>query len=301
MMLWLQDDLASRKLLVYRAMLFSLVTLFVLFVFQPFGTTNDTTPYKLLRLSGYGLVTFCALLLAGAIEISLTRLTLNSTLLLIMIPAVYVLITAVFNHGYFVVAVLGRWHWQNQLLFIGYTLAIGLLPISFMLLVNRHAKQTVLTTDTTEKASSNQSVCNVLEGSDVTPPRLITLIGDNKSDRLTVAPADIIFIKSADNYCELAIKENEGVCHTLLRVTLTGLLKQLPENIFIYRCHRSYAVNLELVMASKGNAGGLQLTMLSSDIAVPVSRTYVDAIKQALLLAPKACKRPQNIAISTRE
>ena len=42
-MLWLKDDLPSRKLIIYRAMMLSLVTLFVLFVFQPFDTINDTS------------------------------------------------------------------------------------------------------------------------------------------------------------------------------------------------------------------------------------------------------------------
>ena len=63
MKLWLEDNLGSRKALIQRALLFSGVTLFVLFLFQPFGTNNDISSYKYLRLSGYGLVTFCALLL----------------------------------------------------------------------------------------------------------------------------------------------------------------------------------------------------------------------------------------------
>ena len=79
-MLWLKDDLESRKLVIYRAVMFSFITLFVLFIFQPFGTSNDSEPYKLLRLSGYGLVTFCALLLSGAIEIALLKINFNDKL-----------------------------------------------------------------------------------------------------------------------------------------------------------------------------------------------------------------------------
>jgi hypothetical protein len=43
------------------------------------------------------------------------------------------------------------------------------------------------------------------------------------------------------------------------------------------------------VKSSAGNAGGLQLSMKSFDVMVPVSRTYVDEIKQGLLLVPKVC------------
>ena len=53
-MLWLKDDLDSRKLVVYRAVMFSFITLFVLFVFQPFGTSSDTESYKFLRLLAMG-------------------------------------------------------------------------------------------------------------------------------------------------------------------------------------------------------------------------------------------------------
>ena len=117
MKLWLKDDLASRKIVFQRALLFSSVTLFVLFVFQPFGTNNDTIPYKFLRLSGYGLVTFCALLLTGILEIGSIRLNINSRFRLMAIPCIYIGIISVFNHSYFVVAILGAWHWENQLLF----------------------------------------------------------------------------------------------------------------------------------------------------------------------------------------
>jgi DNA-binding LytR/AlgR family response regulator len=104
-----------------------------------------------------------------------------------------------------------------------------------------------------------------------------------------VALSDILFIKSADNYCELALIDELSGSRKLLRCSLTNLLKQLPSDSQVLRCHRSYAVNLLLVKSWQGNAGGLQLAMQSGDVVVPVSRTYVDVIKQSLLLAPKVC------------
>jgi hypothetical protein len=286
--LWLQDDLLSRKALAQRALLFSAVTLFVLFLFQPFGTDNDPMSYKYLRLSGYGLVTFCALLLAGALEIILTRLKLKNHFRWGIIPSLYIGIVAVFNHSYFVVAVLGSWHWQNQLLFVFYTLAIGLFPISFMVLVNRHsasiiAPQQVHIPETQTDSSNVTAISHTLK------TKLITLTGDNKDDKIQVSLSQILFIKSADNYCELAILEDNIYSRQLLRCSLTSLLKQLPSNSQVFRCHRSYVVNLMLVESFTGNAGGLQLSMKSLDVMVPVSRSYVDAIKQALQLVPITC------------
>ena len=282
MQLWLQDDLPSRKSLLQRALVFSAVTLFVLFLFQPFGTHKDLISYKFLRLSGYGLVTFCAILLSGVLEIGLTRFKAKSQFQYLLIPSLYIGIVAVFNHSYFVVAILGSWHWQNQLLFVFYTLAIGLFPISFMYLVNRHS-------DTISKPQQLDAVDSSAEGNITTQAKLITLSGENKDDNVQVALSDILFIKSADNYCELARLDEKSGSRKLLRCSLTSLLKQLPSDSQVLRCHRSYAVNMLLVKSWQGNAAGLQLAMQSGDVVVPVSRTYVDVIKQALSLVPKVC------------
>lgn len=295
MKLWLKDDLASRKIVFQRALLFSSVTLFVLFVFQPFGTNNDTIPYKFLRLSGYGLVTFCALLLTGILEIGSIRLNINSRFRLMAIPCIYIGIISVFNHSYFVVAILGAWHWENQLLFFFYTCAIGLFPISFILLVNSHSKnptsfaQVIGSKSESEDESEIKNINERTANHKAVPSLLFTLTGENKGDELQVSLSEILFIKSADNYCELAIMKDNKVSHKLLRCSLTRILKQLPEQTLVHRCHRSYAVNLALVELSTGNAGGLKLVMKPIGITVPVSRTYVDTIKQALLLIPEAC------------
>jgi len=289
--LWLKDDLVSRKALIQRALLFATVTLFVLLLFQPFGTNNDSSSYKYLRLSGYGLVSFCALLLSGAIEIALTRSRLKSQFRWAVIPSVYIGISAVFNHSYFVVAFLGSWHWQNQLLFIFYILAIGLFPVSFMFLVYRHSVSIASpqTINLVQPQTENSEVVIVNKTTQTNQANLITLTGENKDDNIQVALSQLLFIKSADNYCELVILEGISCNNKLLRSSLTNLLKQLPNNSQVYRCHRSYAVNILLVTSWEGNAGGLQLSMQADDVVVPVSRTYVDTIKQALSLVPKAC------------
>jgi hypothetical protein len=289
--LWLKDDLVSRKALIQRALLFATVTLFVLLLFQPFGTNNDSSSYKYLRLSGYGLVSFCALLLSGSIEIALTRSRLKSQFRWAVIPSVYIGISAVFNHSYFVVAFLGSWHWQNQLLFIFYILAIGLFPVSFMFLVYRHSVSIASpqTINLVQPQTENSEVVIVNKTTQTNQANLITQTGENKDDNIQVALSQLLFIKSADNYCELVILEGISCNNKLLRSSLTNLLKQLPNNSQVYRCHRSYAVNLLLVTSWEGNAGGLQLSMQADDVVVPVSRTYVDTIKQALSLVPKAC------------
>ncbi|MBA6255301.1 LytTR family transcriptional regulator [Colwellia sp. MB3u-28] len=289
MKLWLKDNSVSRKVVFQRALFFSMVTLFVLFVFQPFGTNNHTIPFKYLRLSGYGLVTFCALLLSGILEIGLTRLNIKSQFRFSIIPCIYIGLVSVFNHSYFVVAILGGWHWENQLLFIFYTFAIGSFPIIFIFLVNNHAKKTMVLSQVIETEDNIENSHKTLINKELGASQLLTLIGENKGDKLQITLSQLLFIKSADNYCELAILKDSKVCHHLLRSSLTSILKQLPENSLVHRCHRSYVVNVALIELSTGNAGGLKLVMKPIGLTVPVSRTYVETIKQALSLVPEAC------------
>ncbi len=289
MKLLLEDDLASRKTIIHRAILFSTVTLFVLFIFQPFGTNNHSIPFKFLRLSGYGLVTFCALLLSGTLEIGSIRLNINSRFRMMIIPCLYIGVVSVFNHSYFVVAIYGVWYWENQLLFVFYTFAIGVFPIIFIFLVNHHARKTTLRAQVIEAKNTTNISNDTLGNNEHESAQLLTLTGDNKGDNLQITLSQLLFIKSADNYCDLTIIKDNNISHKLLRSSLASILKQLPEKSLVHRCHRSYAVNLALVELSTGNAGGLKLIMKPMGITVPVSRTYVDTIKQALSLVPEAC------------
>jgi len=221
MMLWLKDDLESKKMVIQRAILFSAITLFVLFVFQPFGTINSTISYKFLRLSGYGLVTFCALLLSGTLEIVLSRYKLTSWLRILTIFCLHVGIVAVFNHSYFVVAIMEAWHWQNQLLFILITVAFAILPISIIYFVNRYTSKIRPLQQVTDKVNEPETNNEIFGVNKTVESPLVTLIDDNKGDNLQVTIDQLLFIKSADNYCELAIFSDNKMSNKLLRSSLT--------------------------------------------------------------------------------
>jgi len=131
-------------MVIKRTALIAMLTLFILFVFQPFSTSNSTITFKFLRLSGYGIVTFCGLLLSGVIEIVLTKYLVSKKQRALVIPPLYIVIAAVFNHSYFVVAMLGSWHWQNQLLFVLIVSTIGLFPVIFLYLATRQINTPLL-------------------------------------------------------------------------------------------------------------------------------------------------------------
>lgn len=283
-MLLLNDSLVARLTLQKRALLFSWVTVLVLFVFQPFGTYESELSYKYLRLAGYGFVTFFAIFITGMIEIELSVYRKKIRFYPQLITGLYVVIAALFNHSYFVVAIFDAWHWQNQMMFVFYVLAIAIFPVTIMYFLENRNEELSSVNDSMEGNIITANPDEITENIDCRAVE-VTIAGENKADVLQLTLADIIVMKSADNYCEIFTKKDDVVSVNLLRISLSKALAQLPENKLIMRCHRSYVVNLSLVESSRGNANGLQLDMQLGDITVPVSRPYVGQVKQALLFA----------------
>ena len=270
------------KSIIQRALLFAGLTVLILVVLQPFGTYESDISYKYLKLCGYGLVTLCAMVVAGLVELTWGATQCFMRLEKTLTPLLYLFFNGVFNHAYFAVTVLGAWHWQNQLLFFFYVAAIGAFPVVFSYFVDRHAYQ-ITDSLSTDSESMHVSTDNHKSSSEANKPsRLITLSGDNKNESLTVDIKNLVAIKAADNYCEITTLQQNEVTTTLLRISLNKLLEQCPENINLQRCHRSYAINIDAVISFIGNASGLTLTTTIDELTVPVSRAYVKGIKNAL-------------------
>ena len=109
----------------------------------------------------------------------------------------------------------------------------------------------------------------------------ITFYSDNKSEWLKIRPTDLILLESADNYVSIHYREKDKVQKKLLRSTLTKMEEQITHPS-IFRCHRSYMVNLNQIKQVQGNSRGLQLDLLDSEQTIPVSRKYVKTIQERL-------------------
>jgi len=109
----------------------------------------------------------------------------------------------------------------------------------------------------------------------------ITFYSDNKSEWLKIRPTDLILLESADNYVSVHYREKDKVQKKLLRSTLTKMENQITHPS-IFRCHRSYMVNLNQIKQVQGNSRGLQLDLLDSEQTIPVSRKYVKTIQERL-------------------
>jgi DNA-binding LytR/AlgR family response regulator len=109
---------------------------------------------------------------------------------------------------------------------------------------------------------------------------MLFLEAENGKDYLQIPLDGLLFIASADNYVEV-YWESEGMEQKeLLRNTLKNLSRELTTHSQLFRCHRSYLVNLEKVEKVTGNSQGYKLHIGSH--VIPVSRNHNTAIKNRL-------------------
>lgn len=98
-----------------------------------------------------------------------------------------------------------------------------------------------------------------------------------------VAESDILYVRAADDYCDVALADGRTL---LVTATLARLLSSLPARF--ERVHKSYAVNRAHVVAAAPRPGGGRLLSLSEGSAIPVGRSYDKAVSAWLRPSPSA-------------
>ena len=172
---------------------------------------------------------------------------------------------------------------RGLMVFELYTLAIGVFPVSVNVLA-REARLTRRYAEGSELMNSALPEKKVRDNNvtPVTEAGHITITSDNEKESITLAPAEFLFIKASDNYVEIHYSENGRVSRKVLRHTLKKISGSLVHHPGLFRCHKSYLVNLRNVIRVTGNAQGYKLHFPGVDFVVPVSRQYNDQIKDLL-------------------
>jgi DNA-binding LytR/AlgR family response regulator len=112
--------------------------------------------------------------------------------------------------------------------------------------------------------------------------KTIEFASDNSTENLTLLIAEVAYIKSADNYVEIAYKEGESYKKKLIRNTLKNLELQIKQYSNFVRCHRICIVNLHYIEKLVRKNNNHWLTIRGFDEQVPVSRQYLLKLKEAL-------------------
>ncbi|NOY73419.1 MAG: LytTR family transcriptional regulator [Gammaproteobacteria bacterium] len=104
-----------------------------------------------------------------------------------------------------------------------------------------------------------------------------------KGETLYLNPAWIVRVESNQNYCSIWVASNEEQSGSsyMIRITLSEVLNQLPDNLFL-QVHRSHIVNIAYVSGLVRQDRNYQLQLTNGD-SIPVSRSRIKQIRQKIL------------------
>jgi hypothetical protein len=166
--------------------------------------------------------------------------------------------------------------WNALILFLGITLAIGIFPITVATLVKEQKA----------RKTNQEGALKVFNSLQDQPKRQLTegvnkpilLPSNNKSDQLLLLLKDFLFAQVQDNYVEVVFCKSGKIERRLIRATLTMLEEVFLSHSTIFRCHKSYIINLKQVATVRGNAQGYRLGVKGTNCSIPVSRNYIEEL-----------------------
>jgi len=157
---------------------------------------------------------------------------------------------------------------------LSHAILIGLIPSVLISLVSYNQAL---------KKQINTSVKDLTKSlKKVNQKGMITIKAVNNKDYYRFEAATIIYIKSDDNYVDVFYQQDKTATieHQLIRTTLKNIEHTLSYPFL--RVHRSYLINLNHAYKISGNSQGMQLFIKSSSTPIPVSRSYIEHLKNAL-------------------
>ena len=271
------------------------VGLFLL-VFQPFGLTIWETPYKTVKILGFGLIAFLVTAVINLLtpilfqnQFTNERWTVGREILWI---TTHITLIGLVNYFYLNWLIGNPIDAMGLLSMIVVTSLIGIFPSAASVLLNYIVRLKKYSQSASEIPIHAQQPENRISGQSE-KPLLITLTAENEKDSLRFPPTDLLYIESSDNYSTIVYLKNNQPIKALLRSSLSRLESQLESGVdattkaiahnaivrnSIVRCHRSYIVNLEKVEKISGNAQGYKLHLHDGLFQLPVARKYNDSL-----------------------
>lgn len=287
------------------------VAIFLLF-FQPFGTANWQTPHKILKLCGFGFVSFIMpLLVQTSIALFFRRDKLEDkwNVGFEILSILIILLSITFGNMMYgkVIGTMGFSLTGFAFAFITVCL-IGVFPVTLHVVlkhnrflrmnlrsadeVNRqleehhHPEELAIVAEPEEHSISEglqqqetQSAAEELEDSN--DEHVLFMVAENGKDAVEIEYQNLLYIEAADNYSNIVFLEEGKVKKQLIRSSLKRT-EEFIKNPLVLRCHRTFIVNLLKVNKVEGNAAGYRLILDNLERHIPVSRSYAQSVLSVL-------------------
>jgi DNA-binding LytR/AlgR family response regulator len=112
--------------------------------------------------------------------------------------------------------------------------------------------------------------------------KVVHFVSDYQKDSLSLKANHILVIRSANNYIEVFWREDEAVRNQMIRCSMTNAEEAIKEYKFIYKCHRSYLVNVNYIERFEGNSQGYKIIFENLGFPVPVSRSSAAKLRELI-------------------
>lgn len=97
-----------------------------------------------------------------------------------------------------------------------------------------------------------------------------------RQDDFSLDIDQLLFVKADGNYIELTKLNNSQISTEVKRISLTQFETQIKDYPHLFRCHRTYLVNMFKIEKVSGNSQGYLLSFNETDLKIPVSRKQID-------------------------
>jgi hypothetical protein len=256
------------------------VFLFILF-FQPFPLETLDYNSRLLYVTGFGLIVFFAAVIALVVLPSAIPKWFDVKNEWENGPPVqlsFVLIILILTSFLFYIKWVGN---TNLSLYIMFKAAlVSMLPLAVMIhMYKSHSMEREITT---LQDQNKDYITMVRNYENAARKEEIDIFTDTREKKFTLRLSDILLIKSADNYIEFYFWRDVAVEKKLIRCTLKSVEIQLANSDDLIRCHRSVIFNRKYIEKLVRSYSGYSLKLKNLDERIPVSRHYVNAVKEVL-------------------
>lgn len=264
------------------SLFFGLFVASFLIIFRPFGIYEDAPFWQLFwLLSGYGVLTGLIMFVnTNMLSIIFLRYRNESDWKVkheLLFICYIIFSIAIANTIYNSLTENYTLTFLDFISFIYQTFLVGFLPlmISTLIVYNRKLKENLSEARKLNDNFNPQKQKNTTVKVSITP--------ETGKDSFTFNISDLYFVKSASNYVEIYYSEDSAIKSKLIRTSLKRMEELLSGYEFIFKCHRTYIVNLDKVKNISGNSQGYLLNLEDNGYSVPVARSLNKDLKERLL------------------
>jgi hypothetical protein len=266
------DDLKYNTKVIF----FISIGIFVfLWLFQPFEIDSLVTKMKYYLLVGFAIITFLTLSVYLLFIPSLFPKKFSSAVWTIKKEIgwnLWILFTILVGYFFFTNS-LGVMKFNFYMVIKMVLTAI--LPITVMIIIN-HNK--MLRSHVKRAEELNRQ----LKDHKLNLEKVINFKSDYQKDSLAIKANSLIFVRAADNYIEVFWKEGEAIKNQMVRCSMTMAEETVKEHKFVFKCHRSYMVNINYIERFEGNSQGYRLFFENVGFAIPVSKNLVGKLQELI-------------------